>query len=132
MLLVPISSVQRLSVDDESVLFADPFFLLGARAYYLHSIMQDWEDSTCQQILRSLIPAMKPGYSKILINDFVIPNQGAHWLQTSLDWELMAALGSRHRTEEEMKTMIAGAGLKMVEIFQHPQSVDSLIEVDLA
>ncbi|KAK5740539.1 hypothetical protein LTR17_004576 [Elasticomyces elasticus] len=89
----------------------------GARAYYLHSIVQDWEDETNQQILRALIPAMKKGYSKILINDFVMPDQGAHWMQTSLDWELM---------------MIEGAGLKVVEIFRHPQSVDSLIEVELA
>ncbi|KAK5701716.1 hypothetical protein LTR97_004534 [Elasticomyces elasticus] len=104
----------------------------GARAYYLHSIIQDWEDETNQQILRALIPAMKRGYSKILINDFVMPDQGAHWMQTSLDWELMVSLGARHRTEAEMRKMIEGANLKVVEIFKHPQSVDSLIEVELA
>ena len=75
---------------------------------------------------------MRPGYSKILINDYVTPNVGAHWLQTSLDWELMAALASRHRTEDEMRAMLKDVGLKIVEIFKHPQSVDSLIEVDLA
>ncbi|KAK4958294.1 hypothetical protein LTR10_004720 [Elasticomyces elasticus] len=104
----------------------------GARAYYLHSIIQDWEDETNQQILRALIPAMKRGYSKILINDFVMPDQGAHWMQTSLDWELMVSLGARHRTEAEMRKMIEGVDLKVVEIFKHPQSVDSLIEVELA
>ncbi|KAK5724658.1 hypothetical protein LTR15_004705 [Elasticomyces elasticus] len=104
----------------------------GARAYYLHSVIQDWEDETNQQILRALIPAMKKGYSQILINDFVMPDQGAHWMQTSLDWELMVSLGARHRTEAEMRKMIEGAGLKVVEIFKHPQSVDSLIEVELA
>ncbi|KAK5729954.1 hypothetical protein LTR17_011471 [Elasticomyces elasticus] len=102
-----------------------------ARAYYLHSIIQDWEDETNQQILRALIPAMKRGYSKILINHFVMPVQGAHWMQTSLDWELMVSLGARHRTEAEMRKMIEGTGLKVVEIFKHPQSVDSLIEVEL-
>ncbi|KXL43474.1 hypothetical protein M433DRAFT_78687 [Acidomyces richmondensis BFW] len=104
----------------------------GARAYYLHSIIQDWDDTTNQQILRSIIPAMKLGYSKILINDYMIPNQGAHWLQTSLDWELMASLGSRHRTENEMRTMIEGVGLRISSIFKHPLSIDSLIELDLA
>lgn len=75
---------------------------------------------------------MKPGYSKILINDYMIPNQGAHWLQTSLDWELMASLGSRHRTEKEMRAMIDGVGLRISSIFKHPLSIDSLIELDLA
>ena len=75
---------------------------------------------------------MKRGYSKILINDYVTPNIGAHWLQTSLDWELMTALASRHRTVDEMTAMIEGVGLKVVKIFKHPQSVDSLIEVELA
>lgn len=34
------------------------------------------------QILKSIVPAMKKGYSKILVNDFVVPDQGAHWAQS--------------------------------------------------
>lgn len=54
----------------------------GARAYYLHSIIQDWSDSVNTEILKAIIPAMKKGYSKILVNDFVVPDQGAHWAQS--------------------------------------------------
>ena len=76
---------------------------------------------------------MEAGYSKLLINDFVLPDQGGHWLQTSLDWELMTGLSSRHRTEEELRSLIEGVdGLKVVGIWKHPQSLDSLIEVELA
>lgn len=107
-------------------------FVSGARAYYLHSIMQDWDDETNQRILLSIVPAMEPGYSRVLINDYVIPDQGAHWLQTAVDWELMASLGARHRTEEEMRRVVEGAGLKIVGIFKHTQSIDSLIELDIA
>ncbi|KAK8098162.1 uncharacterized protein PG998_013648 [Apiospora kogelbergensis] len=102
----------------------------GARAYYLHSIIQDWGDETNVQILRSLIPAMKKGYSKILINDYVVPNEGAHWLQTSLDCELMSTLGARHRTEAEMRSMINGAGLTVTGIFRHPLSLDCIVELE--
>ncbi|KAK8131372.1 O-methyltransferase [Apiospora sp. TS-2023a] len=102
----------------------------GARAYYLHSIIQDWDDETNIQILQSLVPTMKKGYSKILINDYVIPNEGAHWLQTSLDCELMSTLGARHRTEAEMCQMIKGAGLAVVGIFRHPLSLDCIVEVE--
>jgi hypothetical protein len=49
-----------------------------------------------------------------------------------LDWELMASLGARHRTEREHRAMYEGAGLKLVGIWSHPQSLDSLLELELA
>jgi len=54
----------------------------GARAYYLHSIIQDWNDEVNTEILKAIVPAMTKGYSKILVNDFVVPDQGAHWVQS--------------------------------------------------
>jgi hypothetical protein len=104
----------------------------GARAYLLHSIIQDWNDEVNTQILKAIVPAMKNGYSKVLVNDFVVPDQGAHWAQTCLDWELMASLGARHRTEAEHKKLYEGAGLKMVGIWRHPSSLDAVIELELA
>ncbi|KAH4945556.1 hypothetical protein HBI67_129430 [Parastagonospora nodorum] len=104
----------------------------GARSYYLHSIIQDWNDDVNTSILKAIVPAMKRGYSKVLINDFVVPDQGAHWAQTCLDWELMASLGARHRTEAEHKKLYEGAGLKITGIWRHPQSLDALIELELS
>lgn len=103
----------------------------AARAYFLHSIIQDWSDDINSTIIRAIVPAMKRGYSKILINDFVVPNQGAHWSQTALDWELMASLGARHRTVAEHAALYSGAGLKITGIWRHPHSLDSLIELEL-
>ena len=48
----------------------------------MHSIIQDWNDEVNTQILKSLVPAMTPGYSKILVNDFVLPDQHAVWPQS--------------------------------------------------
>ncbi|KZM28029.1 uncharacterized protein EKO05_0002051 [Ascochyta rabiei] len=104
----------------------------AARAYFLHSIIQDWPDSTNAQILRSLIPAMKRGYSKLLINDFVLPNAGAHWSQTALDWELMASLGARHRTVAEHAALYEGVGLRIAGVWKHPRGLDALVELELA
>jgi hypothetical protein len=104
----------------------------GARAYFMHSIIQDWNDEVHTQILKSIVPAMEKGYSKILINDFVVPDQGAHWAQTCLDCELMSCLGARHRTVGEHTKLYEGAGLKITGIWRHPQSLDSLIELELA
>lgn len=65
----------------------------GARAYYLHSVLHDWDDASCVKILRNIVTAMQPGYSKVLINENVVPDVGAVWSITSMDW-LMMALGA--------------------------------------
>lgn len=44
----------------------------------------------------------------------------------------MASLGARHRTKTEHRALYEGAGLKLVGIWSHPQSLDSLIELELA
>jgi len=62
----------------------------------------------------------------------VVPDQGAHWSQTALDWELMAALGSRHRTVAEHTALYEGVGLRITGVWRHPHSLDSLIELELA
>ncbi|KAK7932013.1 hypothetical protein PG985_002725 [Apiospora marii] len=121
----PVAGISKMSHD-----FLTEQPIKGARAYYLHSIVQDWDDKTNIKILQSLVPAMEKGYSKILINDYVIPNEGAHWLQTSLDCELMSTLGARHRTEAEMRHMIEEAGLTVVAIFRHPLSLDCVVEAE--
>ncbi|KAK0627398.1 S-adenosyl-L-methionine-dependent methyltransferase, partial [Immersiella caudata] len=57
----------------------------GARTYYLHSVLHDWPDELCVKILERIKAAMKPGYSRLLINENVIPDTGAHWETTALD-----------------------------------------------
>lgn len=104
---------------------------LGARAYHLHSVLHDWDDASCLAILKNIIPAMEKGYSKILINELVVPDQGASWSVTSMDW-LMLALGAvKERTEKDWCTMIEQAGLKITGIWTKEQGSESLIECEL-
>ena len=93
--------------------------------------MQDWSDAECAHILKQLVPALTKGYSKVLLNEFILPDKGAHWSLTCLDWELMSCLASRQRIEAEFRSLMEAAGLKIVGIFKHPQSGDSLIEAEL-
>lgn len=66
----------------------------------MHSCLHDWPDSKAHDILMSLNPGLKKGYSKLLINENVIPDQGTHWLSTALDMVMMANYSSRaHRAE---------------------------------
>lgn len=94
--------------------------------------MQDWSDAECIHILKQLVPALRKNYSKVILNEFIVPNQGAHWGLTSLDWQLMACLSARQRTDAEFRALLAAARLKIVDIFKHPQSLDNVIEAELA
>ncbi|KAF2147921.1 hypothetical protein K461DRAFT_272114 [Myriangium duriaei CBS 260.36] len=47
-----------------------------ADVYFFRSVFHDWPDASCVQILRALIPALKPG-ARILINDACMPPDGA-------------------------------------------------------
>ncbi|KAL3462053.1 S-adenosyl-L-methionine-dependent methyltransferase [Aspergillus heterothallicus] len=103
----------------------------GARAYYMHSVLHDWPDELCAKILANLVAAMKPGYSKILVNENVIPDTGAYWEATSLDL-IMMQLGSAERTERQWRSLLEAAGLKVINIWTARRGVESLIECELA
>ncbi|KAL1954422.1 hypothetical protein VTO42DRAFT_1192 [Malbranchea cinnamomea] len=104
----------------------------GARAYYMHSVLHDWPDEVCLKILSNLVPAMKRGYSKILINENVIPSTGAEWESTALDLAMMAVHSAQERTEDHWTKLITSAGLKIVKIWTYDKGVESLIECELA
>ncbi|CAI7612634.1 unnamed protein product [Penicillium viridicatum] len=103
----------------------------GARAYYMHSVLHDWPDDLCRKILANTVAAMRPGYSKVLVNENVIPDTGAHWETTSLDL-IMMEIGSGERTERQWHALLESAGLKIVKIWTGQKDVESLIECELA
>jgi hypothetical protein len=77
------------------------------------------------------MPALKKGYSKVLIYDYVVPDKGAPYSLTGLDWELMNFLASTERTESQWRSLIESAGLKITGIWSHPQFDQSVIETEL-
>lgn len=99
----------------------------GARAYYLRNIMHDWPDEKCIIILEQIIKVMDKD-SVILIDDMVLPNQGAHWRATQLDLAMMAGLAAMERTEKQWYSMLDAAGLKVKQIYTYtPELRDSII-----
>ncbi|KAK2730267.1 sterigmatocystin 8-o-methyltransferase [Colletotrichum kahawae] len=104
----------------------------GARAYYMHSCLHDWPDDVCEKILAQIKAAMKPGYSKLLINENVIPSTGAWWETSALDMVMLTLFCSKERTEGDWYNLLEKiAGLKIVKIWGGGKGVESLIEVEL-
>ncbi|WYZ42097.1 hypothetical protein EsH8_V_000992 [Colletotrichum jinshuiense] len=104
----------------------------GARAYYMRSVLHDWTDEVCSNILARVTAAMKPGYSKLLLNENVIPPTGADWQTTALDMVMMTIFASRERTEEQWRNLLEPAGLRIFKIWSRGEGVESLIECELA
>ncbi|KAH8691903.1 putative hydroxyindole O-methyltransferase [Talaromyces proteolyticus] len=103
----------------------------GARAYYLHSVLHDWPDNECIRILSCIAGSMEPGYSKLLINENIVPDQGADWQITGLDLMLMTLVSARERREGEWRQLLAQAGFQIVHIWTYSAGVESLIECEL-
>ena len=111
--------------------FFKPQPVKGAKAYYMHSVLHDWSDDNACKILTQLKDALKPGHSKILINENVVDDQGADWKITSLDLTMMAMAGSSERTETQWRDLLGSVGLKISGIWKGEGATESLIEVVL-
>jgi hypothetical protein len=103
-----------------------------ARAYYMHSVLHDWPDDKCRVILGELAKAMKPGYSKVLINENVIPLRDAYWESTALDMVMLALCSAKERTLADWESLVTDSGLKIVNVWTVGKGVESLIECELA
>lgn len=74
---------------------------------------------------------MVPGYSRLLINENVIPDTGANWQVTGQDLMMMVMVSSQERKEQEWKQLLESAGLVVNKIWRHPAGIESLIECEL-
>lgn len=85
----------------------------------------------CEIVLTRVKEAMKPGYSRLLLNENVIPNIGAHWETTGLDMMMLTLFSAEERTSAAWYDLIERAGLKIVKIWDGGKGVESVIECEL-
>ncbi|KAL4862146.1 hypothetical protein BDV12DRAFT_190624 [Aspergillus spectabilis] len=112
--------------------FFTPQPIRHARAYSLHSILHDWSDEDGVKILQNLVPALKRGYSRVLLNEIVVSEEKPTLAATNMDLMMLAHFAVRERTEREWKEILEKAGLKIVRIWTYPGVAESLIEAELA
>ncbi|KAL4810929.1 S-adenosyl-L-methionine-dependent methyltransferase [Aspergillus unguis] len=101
----------------------------GARVYIYHHILHDWSDEHCLEILNRVVSAMTPGYSKLLILDMILPDQGASLFHAQMDIAMMAFNGGMERTKEQWQVLLERAGLCITEIWDAvDEGGDGIIE----
>ncbi|KAK7555287.1 S-adenosyl-L-methionine-dependent methyltransferase [Phyllosticta citricarpa] len=77
----------------------------GADVFFFRWIFHNWSDKYCVQILKNLIPALKPG-ARVLINENMLPKPGTEdpWdekIIRTMDLTMLELLNARERAEED-------------------------------
>ncbi|KAF2462585.1 putative Sterigmatocystin 8-O-methyltransferase [Lindgomyces ingoldianus] len=62
----------------------------SAKAYYIRQCLHDWPDEACVKILSMLRPSLKPGYSKLLIHELIVPDTSASTWAAVQDINMMS------------------------------------------
>lgn len=60
---------------------------------------------------------MKVGYSKLLLNDWVLPEEGAPLFSSLLDINMLALFSSMERTASQFQALLESEGYELVQIY---------------
>ncbi|KAE8150972.1 S-adenosyl-L-methionine-dependent methyltransferase [Aspergillus avenaceus] len=108
----------------QTELMAHDFFtaqpVQGARAYYMHWILHDWRDEQARDILQNIVAAMEPGYSRLIINDQIIPDRDCDFATACIGIMMMLQVGALERTEKQWRGLLTSVGLTDVSFHQAP------------
>ncbi|KAK5676263.1 hypothetical protein LTS10_011075 [Elasticomyces elasticus] len=119
----PPDGVELMSYD-----FFTPQPVKGARIYLFRSVCHDWDDSHSRKLLANTVAAMDPEYSRLLIDDWVLPDFGASLKATNMDVNMMIMFDAMERTKNQWIKLLADVGLEIVEIYSTPGAAESIIE----
>ena len=75
---------------------------------------------------------MRPGYSKILLNEIIVPEVGASDFITACDLVMMGLGGGMERTKSHWARLLEAAGLRMEQVWTLNEDTESVIEAVLA
>ncbi|RYP75811.1 hypothetical protein DL770_007328 [Monosporascus sp. CRB-9-2] len=130
---VVIDDIKQLDEDIERVKydFFTPQPIIGARVYFFHFIMHDWSDDVCLKILAHTTAAMTKGYSKLLLNEFILPDQGCPLFLSGFDLQMMTMHAAQERTKSQWEALLSKAGLKVNKFWVPENGGEGIVEAEL-
>lgn len=111
-------SLEKSGVADRVTIETGSFFdsvPSGGDAYILSHIIHDWNEDQCITILSNIRRAMKPD-SKLLIVEFVLPEDDSPHFGKIADIIMLVVPGGQERTPSEYEALLAKAGFKMTRV----------------
>jgi hypothetical protein len=108
--------------------------VVGALVYYTHFVLHDFTDDRCRVFLRAVASAMTPGYSRLLMNEAVIPERGCPPFFAVGDITMMLVLAGIQRSKRHWIELVESAGLRVVNVWESPDAGDmeGVIEAEVA
>ena len=120
----PISFFLSYYLDTDQILHT-----IGARAYFFHFVFHDWADADARRILQNIATAMTPGYSRLILNEALLPNKDWSLMHAVGDIHIMALLAAAKRSQKQFQSLIDSAGLKVVKFWDSPDFGEGVIEI---
>ncbi|KAL9607897.1 MAG: hypothetical protein Q9167_007235 [Letrouitia subvulpina] len=111
--------------------FFTPQPIKGAKCYYFRAILHDWPDRACREILRNTIQAMRKDYSKLLLDEMVLPDVDIPPKAAFLDLSMMALETGAERTSKQWHNLLESVGLRIEKIWSAETGLESIIEAVL-
>jgi len=112
------------------VTVADSSISSDARFYYYSAILHDWPNVECIKILRNVADAMRPGYSKLLINGIILRETNPTYFEACKDLGMMAAMSAKERTMSQLIALAAEAGLQYVGEYVNQNADNGIVEFE--
>ncbi|KAJ5358794.1 Plant methyltransferase dimerization [Penicillium cataractarum] len=103
----------------------------GARAYYFKNVLHDWSDEKAAIIFNNLKPAMKPGFSKIIAEEYILPDQNARSLPCMTDMAVMVFCSGLERTQQRWTDLMTSVGLRVAKFWVREGDGLGIIEAEL-
>ncbi|BCR98264.1 uncharacterized protein AKAW2_31583S [Aspergillus luchuensis] len=85
----------------------------GARVYYFKNVMHDWSDEKARIILNYVVEAMEPGYSKLIMEEYIVPDQNASAIHGMTDVAVMVFCSGLERTTQQWTRLLDSVGLRV-------------------
>ncbi|KAI5360201.1 putative O-methyltransferase domain, S-adenosyl-L-methionine-dependent methyltransferase [Septoria linicola] len=111
--------------------FFTPQTVKGARAYFWRWILHDWDDSSIRSFLGNTVQAMSRD-SRLLIEEFVLPDTGADVKTSHLDIMMMLYHSGMERTLTQWQMLLKSCGVDIVKIWTRPDTDSSVLECRLS
>ena len=102
----------------------------GSRMYYFKHVLHDWSDEKATIMFNNLKPAMQPGYSKLLIEEYILPDHNASQISCLTDIGVMVFCSGLERTRQQWTRLLTSVGFRILEFWLQSSGL-GVIEVDL-
>lgn len=96
----------------------------------MHGVLHDWSDEPARKILEILKPAMRRGYSTLLVHDHVLAESHPHPQATAYDRTMMVKVSALERSESMWRSLLESVGFKIFKIWGSSLMTQRVIEAE--